>query len=58
MHSASRSDVSGVCGGGLSTIEHPQASAGAILWATRLSGKLNGAMAMTGPAGTRTQLPE
>ena len=53
-----RSDVSGVCGGGLSTTEQPHASAGASLCATRLSGKLNGAMASTGPAGTRTHVPE
>ncbi len=58
MCSASSSDVSGVWGGGLSRTGHPQASAGASLWATRLSGKLKGEMASTGPAGTRTQLPE
>ena len=42
--------MSGACGGGLRTTEHPHASAGATLWATRLSGKLNGEMPSTGPA--------
>ena len=48
--SASLSAVSGACGGGFRTIEQPLASAGASLWHTRLSGKLNGAIAITGPA--------
>src|SRR5579863_2863237 len=58
MHSARRIDVRGACGGGLSTTEQPHASAGESLWATRLSGKLKGASAMTGPAGTRVHEPE
>src|SRR4051812_48160812 len=36
--------VSGVAGAGLTTIGAPTATAGATLWATRLSGKLNGAI--------------
>ena len=50
---ASARPASGACGAGLSTVAHPAASAGAILWATRLSGKLNGAIAPTTPIGTR-----
>ena len=38
---------------GLSTTAQPAASAGAILCATRLSGKLNGLIAPTTPIGTR-----
>ena len=51
--SASRSAESGVCDAGFSTTAHPAASAGAILCATRLSGKLNGLIAPTTPIGTR-----
>ncbi len=51
--SASRSADSGVCDAGLSTTAQPAASAGAILCATRFSGKLNGLMAPTTPIGTR-----
>ena len=43
----------GVCVAGLSTTGHPAAMAGASLWATRFSGKLNGLMAPTTPTGTR-----
>ena len=42
-----------MAGAGLSTIGAPTAIAGATLWATRLSGKLNGAMPSTGPRGAR-----
>ncbi len=51
--SARRSAESGVCEAGLSTTAHPAARAGAILCATRLSGKLNGLIAPTTPIGTR-----
>ena len=44
---------SGVAGAGLTSTGAPTASAGATLWATRFSGKLNGAMASTGPRGKR-----
>ena len=47
--SASSSEPSGVCPAGLITIGAPTASAGAILCATRFTGKLNGVMPMTGP---------
>ncbi len=50
--SASRSAESGVCEAGFSTTAQPAASAGAILWATRLSGKLNGEIAPTIPIGS------
>ena len=42
---------------GFSTTGQPAAMAGATLWATRLSGKLNGAMAPTTPTGSRTTTP-
>ena len=45
---------SGVWLAGLSTTGHPAAIAGATLWATRFSGKLNGLMAPTTPIGTRS----
>src|SRR3712207_3664844 len=45
--SPSSSAVSGVAGAGLTTIGAPAAIAGATLWATRFSGKLNGAMPST-----------
>ena len=51
--SARRSAESGVCPAGLRTTAHPAASAGAILCATRLSGKLNGEIAPTTPIGRR-----
>ena len=44
---------SGVAGAGLIRMGAPTASAGATLWATRFSGKLNGAIPRTGPLGTR-----
>ena len=49
--SASSSAESGVWEAGLSTTAQPAASAGAILCATRLSGKLNGEIAPTTPIG-------
>ena len=52
--SASRSAESGVWLAGLSTTAQPAASAGASLWATRLSGKLNGEIAPTIPIGLRS----
>jgi hypothetical protein len=42
---------------GLSTKGQPAAIAGAILWAARLSGKLNGEISDTGPIGTRFHWP-
>ena len=51
--SARRRLVRGACMGGLTTIVLPVASAGATLWAIRLSGKLNGEMPATGPRGNR-----
>ena len=44
MISASISDEIGVCGAGFRMIGQPAAMAGATLWATRFSGKLNGVM--------------
>ena len=49
MISATVSIVSGSFDGGLRTIEQPAAIAGAILWAARFSGKLNGLIAGDGP---------
>ena len=49
--------VSGSFDGGLRTIEQPAAIAGASLCATRLSGKLNGEIAATGPIGNRRVTP-
>jgi hypothetical protein len=49
--------VSGVTGDGLSTTGQPAATAGATLWHTRLSGKLNGVTAATTPNGTRLTRP-
>src|SRR5690606_2562845 len=54
---ASRNAVSGVCGAGLSTTGQPAAIAGASLWATVLSGKLNGVIAATTPTGSRIARP-
>ena len=51
--SARSSAESGVWDAGFSTTAHPAASAGAILCATRLSGKLNGLIAPTTPIGSR-----
>src|SRR3712207_5475593 len=51
--SPSSSADSGVAGASLTTIGAPAAIAGTTLCATRLSGKLNGAMPSTGPRGTR-----
>src|SRR5262245_3031147 len=51
--SASRSAESGVCDAGFSTTAQPAARAGAILCATRLSGKLKGEIAATTPIGNR-----
>ncbi len=51
--SPSSSADSGVRGAGLTMIGAPAAIAGAILCATRFSGKLNGAMPSTGPRATR-----
>ena len=55
-HSSSSSSASaiadsGVCDAGFSTTGQPAAIAGATLWATRLSGKLNGLIAPTTPIG-------
>ena len=48
---------SGVRLAGFITNGQPTASAGAILCAARLSGKLNGEMKLHGPIGTRFQMP-
>ena len=53
-----RCELNGVWLAGLSTTGQPAAMAGATLWATRLSGKLNGAIAPTTPMGTRSVKPE
>src|SRR5207245_315710 len=55
--SASRSAESGVWLAGFSTTGQPAASAGAILCATRLHGKLNGEIAPTTPIGRRIVKP-
>ena len=52
--SARNSAEKGVAEAGLSTTAQPAASAGAILCATRLSGKLKGEMAPTIPIGSRS----
>ena len=57
MISATASIVSGSLDGGLRTIVLPEASAGAILWAARFSGKLNGLMPAIGPIGNRRVIP-
>ncbi len=49
----SNTAVMGVVLAGLRTRAFPAAKAGATLWATRLSGKLNGVMATTTPTGRR-----
>ena len=48
---------SGVCEAGFWTTGAPTAIAGATLWAVRLSGKLKGVIARTGPSGTRFTTP-
>ena len=48
---------SGVREAGFITKGQPTASAGAILCAARLSGKLNGETKEQGPIGTRFQMP-
>jgi len=48
---------SGVRLAGFITKGQPMAIAGAILCAARLSGKLNGAMKLQGPIGTRFHIP-
>ena len=50
---ARKSAESGVADAGLRTTGQPAASAGAILCATRLSGKLKGEIAPTIPIGSR-----
>ena len=47
----------GVAEAGFNTNGQPQARAGAILWATRLSGKFHGVMNAHGPTGTRFHMP-
>ena len=47
---------SGVAGAGFTTIGAPTARAGAILCATRFTGKLNGEMPRTGPCGKRLMI--
>ncbi len=47
----------GVWLAGFSTTGQPAAMAGASLWATRFSGKLNGVMAPTTPMGSRSVKP-
>ena len=42
---------------GFITKGQPIAMAGAILWAARFSGKLNGEMKLHGPIGTRFHMP-
>ena len=53
MISPRMSAESGVAGAGLMMIGAPIAMAGATLWATRLSGKLNGAIPRIGPFENR-----
>ena len=48
---------SGVRLAGFITNGQPTAMAGAILWAARFSGKLNGLMKLQGPIGTRFHMP-
>src|SRR6266540_1763611 len=50
---ASKSAVTGVRGDGFRITGLPAASAGASLWSARLSGKLKGVIAVTGPTGNR-----
>ena len=49
--------VSGALSAGLSTTPHPAATAGPILCAASVSGKLNGVIAATTPTGTRIVKP-
>ena len=53
MISASTSTAKGSCGAGFITTVHPTASAGAILPAMFVSGKLYGEMHATAPTGWR-----
>src|SRR3954452_23008534 len=53
MISARTRIASGSCGAGLTTTVQPTASAGAILPATLVSGKLYGEMHATAPTGSR-----
>ncbi len=55
--SARAMPLNGVWLAGFSTTGQPAAMAGASLWATRLSGKLNGLIAPTTPIGTRSVNP-
>ena len=57
MISATASIVRGSADGGLRTIGFPEAMAGAILCAARLSGKLNGLIPAIGPIGKRRVMP-
>ena len=58
MRSSARAiDENGVWLAGFRTTGQPAAIAGATLWATRLSGKLKGAIAPTTPIGTRRVKP-
>ena len=58
MISPRRSEVIGTWEAGRRTTLFPTARAGATLWATRLSGKLNGVMAVTTPKGKRRTRPQ
>ena len=57
ISSTSRMVESGVVLAGLATTVLPTASAGAILFASRVSGKFQGMMAPTTPSGRRTTRP-
>src|SRR2546421_11701400 len=50
--------ASGSCGAGFTTTVLPQASAGPILAAQLVMGKLNGVMQATTPTGSRTTTPD
>src|SRR2546429_2734767 len=54
----SSTTASGSCGAGFTTTVLPQASAGPILPAQFVIGKLNGVMQATTPAGSRTTTPD
>ena len=51
------SALTGVVLAGFRMNGQPTASAGAILWAARFKGKLNGVMNAHGPMGTRRVIP-
>ena len=55
ISSASRSEDSGACSGGLITMVLPAASGAADLPATNMNGWLNGMMRPTTPKGSRTE---